>query len=51
MLIRAMELFVAHQQPTPQGGTVYTDDLAPIEWITNNMILSFVLFGDMETLQ
>jgi hypothetical protein len=51
MLIRAMEITVAQQQPTPQGGIVYTDDLAPIEWITNNMILSFVLFGDMETLQ
>jgi MFS family permease len=51
MLIRAVELFVAHQQPTPQGGIVYIDDLAPIEWITNNMILSFVLYGDMETLQ
>jgi predicted membrane-bound spermidine synthase len=51
MLIRAMELTAAHQQPTPQEGIAYTDDLAPIEWITNNMILSFLLFGDMETLQ
>jgi hypothetical protein len=29
---------------------VYTDDRAPIEWITNDMVLSYVLFGDMESL-
>jgi hypothetical protein len=38
-------------QPTPGVDVVYTDDWAPIEWITNNMVLNFVLFGEMEDLQ
>ncbi|MCK5487504.1 MAG: fused MFS/spermidine synthase, partial [Desulfobacterales bacterium] len=51
MLIKAMELAVAYQQPTPKSTVVFTDDLAPIEWITNNMVLNFVLRGDLEDLQ
>ena len=35
-------------QPTHQNSIIFTDDLAPIEWITNNMVLNFVLFGGME---
>ncbi len=42
---------VLNLQPTPSGGQVFTDDRAPIEWITNNMVLNFVLFNDMETLK
>ena len=38
-------------QPTPPVDVVYTDDWAPIEWITNNMVLNFIFFGDMEDLQ
>ena len=51
LLIQALELAAIHQQPTPESTTVYTDDLAPIEWITNNMVLKFVFFGDLEELQ
>lgn len=50
MLIRAMETMVAYQQPTPQSQTVYTDDRAPIEWETNNMVLNYLFFGDVESL-
>lgn len=35
-------------QPTPQNSIIFTDDLAPIEWITNNMVLNYVLFGGLE---
>ena len=38
-------------QPTPSKSIIFTDDLAPIEWITNNMVLNFVLFGDLENIQ
>jgi hypothetical protein len=38
-------------QPTPDSSTVYTDDWAPVEWLTNDMVLNFVLFGEMEDLQ
>ena len=34
-----------------QTTTVFTDDLAPIEWIVNDMVVSFVLKGGLEYLQ
>jgi predicted membrane-bound spermidine synthase len=51
LLVEAMENFVKYQQPTPTIGIVYTDDHAPVEWITNSMVLNYVMFGDMETLK
>jgi spermidine synthase len=51
LLNEAVERLIVFQQPTPQSQTVFTDDRAPIEWITNNMVLSFVLFGGMEDLK
>jgi predicted membrane-bound spermidine synthase len=50
MLPDVVARFITNQQPTPQSTTVFTDDWAPIEWITNNMVLNFVLFGEMEAL-
>jgi len=38
-------------QPLPNGTMVFTDDLAPIEWITNNMVLNYLVFGDSENNQ
>jgi hypothetical protein len=51
LLLEAMQLAVLNMQPTPEAGTVFTDDLAPVEWITNDMVLRFILFGDKEVLQ
>ena len=51
LLIEAMKITALNFQPISEPGTVFTDDLAPIEWITNNMVLRFMLFGDMEILQ
>jgi spermidine synthase len=50
LLLRSMERVVVNLQPTPDSQIVYTDDRAPIEWITNDMVLNYVLFGDMEKL-
>jgi hypothetical protein len=50
LLLDAVQRVVVYQQPTPDSKVVFTDDLAPIEWITNNMVLRFVLFGNMESL-
>jgi spermidine synthase len=50
LLIKALEIIVSHQQPTPKTAVVYTDDWAPIEWVTNNMVLNYVFFSDMEEL-
>jgi spermidine synthase len=51
LLNEAVQRLIVYQQPTPQSQTVFTDDRAPIEWITNNMVLGFVLFGGMEELK
>ena len=51
LLIDAIEQMVQNQQPMPDSQVVYTDDLAPVEWITNSMVLNYVLFGDMEVLK
>jgi spermidine synthase len=51
LLIDAIQRAVVFQEPTPQSAIVYTDDLAPIELVTNQMILNFVFFGDMESIQ
>ncbi len=51
LLLNSIQWAVYFQQPTPPQNVVYTDDWAPIEWITNNMVLNFVLFGDVEDIQ
>jgi hypothetical protein len=46
-----MQLAIANLQPPPKADIIFTDDLAPIEWITNNMVLKFLLTDKLETLQ
>jgi spermidine synthase len=48
LLVQSLQVAIDNLQPTPPKGVVYTDDWSPIEWITNNMVLSYVLFGDLE---
>jgi spermidine synthase len=51
LLLDTAEVTVLGLKPTPSSDIVYTDDHAPIEWVTNSMVLSYVLFGDMEVLK
>ncbi len=51
LLLYAVQTAHDHLRPTPAPEQVFTDDLAPIEWITNSMILDFFLSGDAEKLQ
>ncbi len=51
LLIQAIEIAISNQKPTQPADQVFTDDLAPIEWITNRMVLNFILGGDMEELE
>lgn len=51
LLLEAVQTTLVNLQPTPQGGQVFTDDLAPIEWITNSMVMNFFLSGEAENLQ
>jgi spermidine synthase len=44
-LMTVLERTIQNLQPTPTGGTAFTDDKAPIELITNDMVIQFVLSG------
>jgi spermidine synthase len=48
LLLESLQVAQENVQPTPAKGVVYTDDWSPIEWVTNSMVLSYVLFGDLE---
>ena len=51
LLLAAGQVTLVSLQPTPTTGRIYTDDLAPVEWVTNDMILSFILRGGVEDIQ
>jgi len=51
LILMAVQTAIENLQPAPQGGIVYDDDRAPIEWITNNMIIRFFLNGEEKMLQ
>ena len=51
LLLTAVQTALVTLQPPPDQTIVMTDDKSPIEWLTNNMVISFVLFGDMEELK
>jgi spermidine synthase len=48
LLLESMQIALDNQLPTPPVTVVYTDDWSPIEWVTNSMVLNYVLFGDLE---
>ncbi len=51
LLLQTMQVTITNLQPEPAQSLVFTDDHAPIEWITNDMILDFLFTGEMETVQ
>jgi len=51
LLLSAAMITYASLQPAPTGGTVYTDDRSPIEWVTNSLVLSFILGGGVDELK
>ena len=51
LLWAAVDTTLQNLQPTPDSRTVYTDDLAPIELITNQLVLDFVISGGVEELK
>jgi spermidine synthase len=51
LLATASAVTLANLRDTPSGGRVYTDDWAPVEAVTNDMILRFILGGGAESLQ
>ena len=51
LLMMAMSATIVNMQPGYETTQVFTDDKAPIEWLTNNLIVNFILHGEVETLQ
>jgi spermidine synthase len=51
LLVTTMSSTFTHLQPGYTTTTVFTDDLAPIEWIVNDMVVRFVLQGGLDFLQ
>jgi len=51
LLMEAMQTAVIGIQSAPVAGTLFTDDLAPVEWITNAMIMDVYKSGQFEVLQ
>jgi spermidine synthase len=51
LLITVGSVAIAGLQPLPEKTQIFTDDKAPVEWITNNMVLRFLLSPEMESLQ
>ena len=51
LLLEVMAATYAGLQEAPRLSIVFTDDLAPIEGITNSMVLHFLLTDQVENLE
>lgn len=51
LLMESLATAINNLQPLPISEVVFTDDLAPIEWLTNNLVLNFLLSGGASELQ
>ncbi|MCB0103314.1 MAG: fused MFS/spermidine synthase [Anaerolineales bacterium] len=51
LLVTTMSSTFTNLKPDYTTTTVFTDDLAPIEWIVNDMVVRFVFQGGLEILQ
>jgi spermidine synthase len=51
LLMTAAQVALVNLQPDPSGGEVYTDDRSPVEWVTNSLVINFILGGGVDTIQ
>jgi spermidine synthase len=51
LLIASMQTTFSNLQPGYETTQVFTDDRAPIEWIVNDMVIRFVVGGNLESLK
>jgi hypothetical protein len=42
-LLEAVRIASENVRQPPDGGEVFTDNQAPLEWITNQMVLTYLL--------
>lgn len=50
-LLDSMQRAIDNLQPTPLSDTVFTDDWAPVETLTNAMAIQFILGGELDILR
>ncbi|NLN69740.1 MAG: fused MFS/spermidine synthase [Chloroflexi bacterium] len=51
LLLEVMAMTITYRQPTPEITRVFTDDIAPIEWLTNKLVVDFFLSGGLKDFQ
>jgi spermidine synthase len=51
LLLTAMSSTIVNMQPGYETTQVFTDELAPIEWLTDNLVVNFLLGGNVDALQ
>ena len=51
LLVDILHRTIQNLQPTPDSSIVFTDDLAPVEQITNSIALRFIFGGSVESLR
>ena len=51
LLVTAGRVALDNLRPDPTGGEVYTDDRSPVEWVTNSLVINFILGGGVDTIQ
>ena len=51
LLREAMRVTIENRQEMPPVTRIYTDDLSPIEWVTNRMVVDIILSGDLDFLE
>lgn len=51
LLLEAIKRTIVFQQEIPEHTTVYTDDRAPVEWVTNSLVINFLFSENMEMIK
>ena len=50
-LVQSIKIALRNMRPLPEGGQVFTDNKAPIEWITNQMVLNNIFSTPVNILE
>ncbi len=51
LLLTVLSSTLVNMQPGYETTQVFTDDQTPIEWLTDNLVVNFLLHGEVESLQ
>jgi spermidine synthase len=51
LLVNSIYLTLANLAPPPDETVIFTDDRSPIEWLTNNLILQYLLQNSAEVIE